>query len=140
MRSPGGAASAGDFHSFLKAYEEICIDETVQSGAPDAWGSWTELKAATVANIYGIHICCSGYSTVGAHQESQIQIGLGAGGSEVAKWQQGVMDIDNGDDIATQPGGFIPLYIPAGSRVAMRVMSRITANWNARYNVNGLTE
>lgn len=140
MNSTGGAASAADFHSFLKNYEEICIDETVTSGAPDVWGAWTELSAATSVNIYGIHIFCSGYAVIGAHQESQVQIGLGAGGSEVTKWSQGLMDIDNGDDVATQGSTYVPLFIPAGSRVAMRVMSRITANWSARYNVNGLTE
>jgi len=138
--SGGSAISPREIHAFLQDYEQLCIDQVVQSGAIDAWGAWIQLTAATVADIYGIHIAQSEYTVLGAHQASQIQIGIGAALAEVDVWQQGGNEHDNADDIGTFPGGFVPLFIPAGTRVSLRVMSRTVGNWNTRFCVNGLTE
>lgn len=91
------------------------LDTQITSGAANTKGSWTELIASTAFNATGIVVQISH----GAAVNYLIDIGIGAGGSEVVL----IPDIAVTPN-TTGPSGHMrllfPIALPAGTRIATR--------------------
>ncbi len=128
MRSSGAVLNAADVWSFLNSRVELLEDGVLQTGNIGIFGAWDQLVAASLADIY--------YLVIGSHEPSAgagwiIEIGIGAGGSEVTKFESGIGSLNEG-----WCGG--PCYIPAGSRIAARVKNETGNAATMRFNIVGM--
>lgn len=121
---PGAKASAiaEEVHNYLDSTELICGGVTVNGGAP-GWGAWTQLTAACTNKLDALMIGvanCSGTRTL------VLQIGIGAGGSEVP--HSGCI-MEYAEDLNDQQANtlLVGCNIPAGSRIAARVYAYVGA-------------
>lgn len=96
-----------------------------QPANPNEEGAWTELTAATTHHWSGFWIIWT--TTEGSWEH--LDIGLGTGGSEVVK----VENIVIGSASGYQGGAvYVPVQVPAGSRVAARTQHYATPSVNPR--------
>lgn len=100
-------------------------------GVANTKGDWVELSAATAADIRSLIVCLENGSTnfpeSYAAQNWLVDIGVGAAESEqviVANIPAGCHP--SGDSIAMPIFGPVPVFIPEGTRVAMRAQCDIT--------------
>lgn len=106
--------------------------------------SWVEIDASTTADMYGMLIGLPTTRSSGQNSSAQIDIGVGAASSEVMVAERLSIGYGAGSPvptsvatngtIATLTGGqtvFVPIFIPAGSRVSFRM--RDVRNGIARY-------
>jgi len=87
------------------------------SGSSNAKGSWVQLVASTVSDCAFIEICMA-YESLGGVTKMSVDIGVGAGGSEVVVlgdlWAlPGFNGIMHGRIV-------LPFQVPAGTRIAAR--------------------
>lgn len=96
------------------------------SATPHTAGSWVELVAATSADVYGLIVGISaGMLVSGTATSGLLDIGVGAAASEVVV----VPNLNVGYSTGTgHPFMHVPVFIPRGSRVAMRLRALITVD------------
>jgi hypothetical protein len=97
------------------------VNVTANSSA-HTFGSWTQLVASTTAATSMIQFR-SPASTNGVASGTIIQFGVGAAGSETAIFSAAIGSFASGQQMLTI---FVPVGIPAGSRISARVQSVIT--------------
>jgi hypothetical protein len=92
-------------------------------GSAHTKGAWTQLIASSAYDAIGVIVQAFGDSSVGTFL---LDIGVGGSGSEVP-----VIENLHFQRLASSYGGcgqpFIPLLIPAGTRVSMRLQASVTA-------------
>jgi len=134
LKFPAGIAQAGRSLKLLRnspwyltarptiAHAHSFVGPSIGAGA-HVYGAWTQLVASTSANV-GL-ICFDGQSSVlaGADNACMWNIGVGASGSELVI----VPDLATGGVSSGGFSCFIPVAIPAGSRVAVQVKVARTA-------------
>lgn len=93
-------------------------------GSNNTKGAWTQLIAASAYDAIGVIVQAYGDAATGTFL---LDIGIGGSGSEVA-----VIENFHFQRAASAYGGcgqpFVPLLIPAGTRVSMRVQASATAS------------
>jgi hypothetical protein len=90
----------------------------VASATPHTKGSWIQLVAATTADIYGLLVfSTTNTSSSAADSSSLLDVGVGASGSEVVA----VADLAMGYRGAGNLPYRVPVFIPSGSRIALRL-------------------
>lgn len=96
----------------------------VTSGASaNTMGSWTELTASTSYNAFGLTVLVRSVSFLaGTNGSSYMDIGVGGAGSERVI----VEGIQFGFSVGNF-SAFVPVFIPAGSRVCARIRSAYVA-------------
>lgn len=96
------------------------VGTTVTSGAVDTKGSWAEMDASTEDDIYELEVTLATTTAVNATNTSTLlDIGIGAGGAE----QIVVADLQIGHMPLQLAYWTIPIFIPAGTRLACRTQS-----------------
>ena len=95
-------------------------------GAANAKGAWLELIASTANEAQGFFLTTT--LTTTASRQVLVDIGLGAAGSEVVLLSNHAMSLG---EMAHSICSFIPLRIPASSRVAVRYQRNNTATLTA---------
>lgn len=103
-------------HAHSQAAAAFTSAFTAVTPGNGAWGSWTELVAATTSDAYGFLANSTGYSVAAA--SIHWQIGIGAASSEVvlAEWLSRTFTSTGYETGAC----YFPIYIPAGERVSVR--------------------
>lgn len=95
------------------------------SGTANTKGSWVQSVASLSADVYGVLVDCASFAFVGTNCSMLFDIGVGAAASEVVV----VPDLPMGgvqNANANQSGQwFIPIFIPRGSRVSIRIASAV---------------
>lgn len=97
------------------------------SASTNTKGSWTQVNASLPFDSYGFWIGIAGTATAATLTDVLLDIGIGAGGSEVVI----VPDLLAGwigtptQDIRTL---WIPIFIPKGARVAVRCQGQIASD------------
>lgn len=92
-------------------------------GSADTDGSWVELDASTEADIYELEITCAQTSQNATNTSGLLDIGVGGSGSEA----EIVSDVQVGYLPATLGTLVLPVFIPAGSRVAARARCAVAS-------------
>lgn len=96
-------------------------------GSAHTKGSWVEVTAATTADVYRIAMQTAVSFASGANTAGLLDIGIGGAGSEVVI----VPNLAVGYSSATVPGALplwdLPVFIPKGTRVAVRWQSARTS-------------
>jgi hypothetical protein len=90
-------------------------------------GSWAQMIDATTGDSYGILICVTNNFLSAASRNSVVDIGIDETGGTA--YQVKIPDLICGNAGAYNTGGiwyYFPVYIPAGSRVAVRSRSSVT--------------
>ena len=96
-------------------------------GSADTKGSWAELVASTAFDARGILVATVSSNIIRADSRWLLDIATGAGGSEqVLLGDFMLIGDDLKDQIRPAQFPFLPVYIPAGSRVAVRTQCTIT--------------
>lgn len=99
---------------------EIAGRTNVATGAADAWGSWVQLIASIARPVEAVNV---GWRTANMVR-SVLQIGIGGSGSEIDILTITLFTEQNSSTVLVllqQPLGLIPVRIPAGSRVSVRI-------------------
>ena len=97
-------------------------------GSANTKGAWTQLASATSADHQGL-ILGVGYQANGTRTTCSwlVDIGVGAAGSEQTIVSNLLLTCDaSTDHIAPSATAFLPVAIPAGTRLAVRAQSDIT--------------
>lgn len=89
------------------------------------FGSYTELIHTTTKDYAGVMLMMNGASGGGINQSWLWCLAIGASGSEVEIISNVWMNMDNGAGLAFYP--FVPLKIPAGTRLSIRQMHEGTS-------------
>lgn len=101
---------------------------SVLYGGSNAKGSWVQVIASTAGDVIELAVTVIGASSSTANSSMLLDIGIGAAGSETVL----VADIPVGHTTSQGTGiaGFvrIPAYIPAGTRVAVRMQANRTSS------------
>ena len=97
-------------------------------------GPWTELVAATAADADCVRVTVTGVGVSGVNTATLVDVGVGAAGAEVAV-AAGV-PVGGASATSTQPIAFdLPVYVPAGTRIAARIQSVVTGGKTASVTV-----
>lgn len=120
-RIAGGVDVGARVYSNIEVLEATGISATT-GGTAHTKGSWVEVSASTAADI-GMLTVASGTGISAANTSTVFDIGVGAASSEVVV----VPDILCGYSTVTTRYINIPVFIPAGSRVAIRVAGARTS-------------
>jgi len=123
--------------SFLQGDEEVCIDTAVVTGNIGIWGAWTQLVAATTEDIYWYRVDYHEPNNAGTEGISY-QLGIGAAAAEEAVAGGSMGNHDGTEDVGWG-GDAGPCYIPAGSRVTMRLRNETANAVTLRVNCRGRT-
>lgn len=92
----------------------------VTAGNSNVKGAWTQITAATACDYFGLHLLL-GHLTLASR--FTIDFGIGAAGAEVVI----LPDYYVGEQSASQYKDlFLPIWIPAGSRLAVRSQNSLT--------------
>lgn len=101
----------------------------VGSGTANTKGTWVEVVSATTVDIYGLLVSVTQTNTAAANSSALLDIGVGAAASEVVVvpnlavgWRS-----SNTTGFATCPVYRLPLFIPSGSRIAVRCQGAETS-------------
>lgn len=104
---------------------------TAVTPAVGSKGSWVTAIASLDADCFGLLICINSNSAASASRNTVVDIGVGSAGSEIVV----IPDLIAGN--AVQYTGFggglwywFPVFIPAGSRIALRSQGNGTAAFN----------
>lgn len=117
-----------DFTSFVTA---------TASTTAHTKGAWVEVIASTTADADCIDVAVQGIGAGGTNTATLVDIGVGASGAEVVT----VADVNVGGWIATLLTGDrsqafrVPVYIPAGSRIAVRIQSLVTGGKTGQFAI-----
>lgn len=101
----------------------ILNNTAVPNATAHAKGAWAQVEASLAEDVSLIILRGNGASTSGAARTACIDIGVGAASSE----QVVLEGFDIGQSSAN-PYWLIPISIPAGSRVTVRVQSSVTTD------------
>jgi hypothetical protein len=117
-------ANPSDFVDQPKSFDSLGVDLATSQGTTLATSNtYTEIVAST-SNVYrGVCVIPSiAADTVGNNANQTISVGVGASGSEV---EIGSLSFQttSAEVIFTSPNFFMPSFIPAGSRIAVRQSS-----------------
>lgn len=100
-------------------------------------GAWVELIASTSAAADCVQIAAQAVSTSNTNTATLLDIGIGAAGAETAIVQNvaigGAAAFAQNDERSFRVS--VPVYVPAGSRVAARIQSVITLGKTAQISV-----
>ncbi len=101
---------------------------SVNAGATaNTFGVWSELTASTPADIKALCVRTGGVNnTTPTTGQGLLQIGVGAGGSEVGLFEIPFNMGTTIDNYGPMPHFWFPADIPVGSRLAARVMMTVT--------------
>ncbi len=104
---------------------------TLVTPAVGSKGSWAEVFASLDYNTYGVSICINSNNTSTASRNTVLDVGIGAAASEVVL----IPDLIAGNASGyTQSGAgiwyYFPMFIPAGTRVAVRAQGTVTTAFN----------
>lgn len=104
------------------------------SGVANTFGSWTEIISATVRDYVGFFVVldCMLSLTTSRHI---FQMAIGASGSEIVLLTDMFYHFDNAG--AGSWFGFIPIFIPAGTRLAARVQTHDASAFNPNFSLLG---
>lgn len=104
---------------------------TVTPGTSNATGAWTEMSAATpaAAQFVVLHWANTKYAN-SATNSVLLDIGIGAAGAEVAIASSILVGGSGGSSFAVS-GVHLPLYVPGGSRLAVRLTTDHATGGNA---------
>ena len=122
LRTPKLAVYNGGGNTDLWSSSGPTTINVVTSSSAHTMGAWAEVVASTTSDLYGLSFLLSNNQTNGADTSTLMDIGVGAAGSEV------VVAPANDIGFQAQNSGIInfhviPVYIPSGSRVAIRAQS-----------------
>lgn len=96
-------------------------------GSANTKGAWSQLTAATPFDIQWLVVCITNQNNSATTTAIfAIDIGIGAGGSEVVVIPDLFTVVDSGIDTPEPQYYSFPVSIPAGSRVAARAQTGIT--------------
>jgi len=123
--------------SYLNGVEEICEDTLVTAGGTNNFGAWIQLTAATIRAIHAINVGFA-EASIAAHSAQDVEIGVGAAAAEVAVCAVQASEGEATEDFGFGGNTFALCNIPAGSRVSMRIRSRVGNNVTFRVTVKGM--
>jgi hypothetical protein len=132
LHVPVGANSFGQALPSWGSTRPIAANGTAVSPAIGSYGSWAQLFAATTQDTYGILININSNSASAASRGTVIDIGWDeAGGTSYIARVTGLLC---GSAAAYNISGsgvwyYFPIFIPAGSRIAARGNSTVTATF-----------
>jgi hypothetical protein len=91
-------------------------------------GSWVQLIASLTDDTFGLIICLNANQLSGNSRNTVVDIGIGPAASEVVL----IADLIGGNAVAYNVTGggiwyYFPVAIPAGTRIAARAQSTVTA-------------
>lgn len=112
--------------SSVSASSSLLSVTATASATPHTKGSWTQVIAATTADVTMLEVQILGTSVAAADSSALLDIGIGAAAAEVvvvANLAAGYRPPASGNSVTPAGGYTIPLFIPAGSRVAVRMQS-----------------
>jgi hypothetical protein len=94
-------------------------------------GSWAQAISSLTSDVYGLMIVIHSNNTSGASRNSAVDIGIGGAGSETVL----IPNLLGGNATGyTSTGGglwyYFPVFIAAGTRVAVRAQSTVTTAFN----------
>lgn len=129
LHVPGGAFSFGAIQSDATG-RPAAAQGTSLTPTTGSKGSWTQVFSSLANETYGLLICVNTNTTSAASRNTVIDIGIGGAGSEIVL----VPDLIGGNAIGftTNGGGlwyYFPVFIPAGTRVAVRAQSTVTTSF-----------
>jgi hypothetical protein len=107
----------------IKTLTDLGYTSAASSATANTYGAWVQVIASTTEDYYVTGVSCAlVYLASGSLDYYQLDIGLGAAGSEVTKAIIGIVG-SNGQAVALP----IPLKIPSGSRIAVRIADGVNA-------------
>jgi hypothetical protein len=97
------------------------IPVTLTSGATaNTRGSWVQLISSTAADAYGLWLWARGVAAANGDGRCLIDVAVGPSGSELIILPDLNFGAAPSSNTALNRNMFVPIYIPAGSRVAAR--------------------
>lgn len=126
---PNGAFSFGNVErNYTRAGSTA---GTVVTPATAAKGAWAQAIAALANDTYGLIVTIHNSATSAANRHYAVDIGIGASGSEIVL----IPNLIGSSAAAygTVGGGhhyYFPVFIPAGTRVAVRAQGSVTTTFN----------
>lgn len=129
----GGGGVAGVYYVQDRPEIIVPVDAaavSVVSGA-DAWSAWVQVTAGLGADFILTHILA--VSVAGTvYMNGQIEVGVGAAGSEVAvaesEWSTTLQAVSGAGGVSRDPRRVQYYRIPAGTRIAVRAYGRSGSN------------
>lgn len=124
---PGGRIRVAKVGGTQRVYPASTAPQSVTGNATAyVSGAWVQLVAATVADAYLTEICFGGGYN-GTSNYTVLEVGVGAAGSEVPVANAATVGTTASSGTTpgrdTGPALPIPAFIPAGSRVSVRIRS-----------------
>jgi len=117
----------GDFAKLIGTIAQTC-------GANDTKTAWQEYISSTAENYIGLWVSCVSTTDYGV-ENAMIDIGIGGPGSEKVILENFAMSIN----YVTSAGFFLPVAIPAGTRVAVRAQTNRSSNAAITINLIGVS-
>jgi hypothetical protein len=126
LKAPMFPWAAGSIVDDYGAVTATTLGTTVTAHASlHTKGNWAEITASTARAYKGL-ILTPGYTSTGTNPYFFLDVGIGAAASEQVILEN--LDMTRGADIGSPAGlTVIPCNLPAGTRVAMRCQSNVTA-------------
>jgi hypothetical protein len=91
-------------------------------------GAYAQLVASTTRDWFGFWLSCTNSAATGADSAQLLDIAIGGAGSEVVILNNWLAGARGSAAFASLEGQYIPLYIPAGTRISARNQSLISAD------------
>jgi hypothetical protein len=98
------------------------------AGVRFTWGSYTQIISSTAQDYQGILLTAESASQ-GANQSWLYSLAIGAAASEIDIIPNVWMNLDRSASLSFHP--FIPIFIPAGTRLSIRQTHEANANTNS---------
>jgi len=95
-------------------------------------GAWSEIIASTAQDVSFLFVVASGVGATTVLTSTLVDIGVGGSGSEVAV----ASNMSIGGAIGTGVFISLPIFVPAGSRIAARIQSVVTGGKTASIRVD----
>ncbi len=106
----------------------------VTGGTAHVKGAWTEILASVPEDSYVVMLSAGGTFVSGSNTSMLLDVGIGAAGAErvvISNLAIGYLDVT----VVAGRFWFLPLFIPAGSRIAARIQG-VIANDTAEVGVD----
>lgn len=96
---------------------------TVARSTADTFGSWVQISSSTTNNVKGFIVAAARTGISWSTQDITYQVGIGSSGNEEIIFEGQHIRVNFSEGGIGHVTPFIPVEIPAGSRVAIRAQS-----------------
>lgn len=130
---PNGGNSLAAMQSSSTLRPNLSFQGTVLTPAVGSKSAWVELLASTDHDSYGLLLMVNLSFTAGAGRNFVLDIGIGASGSEIVVIPDLICGMANPYPNALY--FYFPLFVPAGSRVAVRSQANIANSFRCQISL-----